>query len=261
MEILGIDIGGSGMKGAMVDVNTGELTTERYRLQTPQPATPEKMARVVQRLAKRFDWSGPVGCAFPARVKNGVATTASNIDKSCIGDNLAERFSEKIGEPVYIVNDADAAGIAEMSFGAGVGRTDLVLVLTVGTGIGSALFVDRILVANTELGHINVKGRNGEKYASDAARKRRELDWRDWAKRFQHYLNRIEFLIGPDLIILGGGISNPKKRDNYFKKLRTNADLVTAELGNRAGIVGAAMFAANSLAGLHAIPMLELPQR
>lgn len=247
MEILGIDIGGSGMKAAPVDITTGEFLSERKRISTPKPATPKKMAGVVARLAKHFEWNGPIGCAFPARIKNGVALTATNLDKSCVGENIEKHFSEQTGLPVFVLNDADAAGVAEMSFGAGKDRQDLVLVITIGTGIGSALFMQRTLIPNTEFGHINVKGRNGERYSSDATRRRKELSWADWARRFQHYLNRIEFLVGPDLIILGGGISNPRKRGNYFKKLKTRADLKTAELGNRAGIVGAAMYAAKCL--------------
>ena len=248
------------MKAAPVDITTGELTRDRRRISTPRPATPRKMADVVSRLVRYFEWDGPVGCAFPARVKRGVPITATNIDPACVGDNIAERFSQRTGLPVHVLNDADAAGVAEMSYGAGKGRQDLVLVLTVGTGIGSALFIRQTLIPNTELGHVNVKGRNGEKYASDAARQRKELNWSDWARRFQHYLNRIEHLIGPDLIILGGGISNPKKRGNYFRKLTSTAELKTADLGNTAGIVGAAMYAASLSAGSDVVaPVLRAP--
>ncbi len=242
-----------------MDITTGEFLADRKRLSTPKPATPKKMAAVVARLVKHFEWTGPVGCAFPARVKDGVALTATNLDKSCIGHNIAERFSQQTGLPVFVLNDADAAGVAEMCFGAGKDREDLVLVLTIGTGIGSAVFMQRTLIPNTELGHINVKGRNGEQYSSDATRRRKELSWSDWARRFQHYLNRIEFLMGPDLIILGGGISNPRKRGNYFKKLNTRAELRTAQLGNRAGIVGAAMYAAKCLSDAPQPAIPELP--
>ncbi|NNE47667.1 MAG: ROK family protein [Rhodothermales bacterium] len=249
MEILGLDIGGSGIKGAPVNIETGELTADRHRVRTPQPATPKRIIKSVEKLVSHFEWDGPVGCAFPARIKHGVARTASNIDKSCVGYDIARGMTDRIGNPVFVVNDADAAGIAEMSFGAGREHHSLVLVLTVGTGIGSAMFMNRILIPNTEFGHIRVRGRNGERYAADSARKRDKLTWKKWAKRFQHYLDHIEFLVGPELIILGGGISNPSKASHYFDYLKSEGELKIAELSNRAGIVGAAMYAANRLKG------------
>lgn len=249
MEILGLDIGGSGIKGAPVDITTGELTAERHRIRTPQPATPKRIGKAVEKLVGLFEWEGPVGCAFPARIKHGVARTASNIDRSCVGYDLEQGLSDRIGNSVFVVNDADAAGIAEMTHGAGRGRDHLVLVLTVGTGIGSALFMDGSLIPNTEFGHIRVRGRNGEKYAADSARKRDGLTWKKWAKRFQAYLDHIEFLVGPEVIILGGGISNPNKASHYFDYLKAEAEMKIAELGNRAGIVGAAMYGASRLKG------------
>ena len=249
MEILGLDIGGSGIKGAPVSIETGELTAERYRIRTPQPATPKRIGKAVEKLVGYFEWEGAVGCAFPARIRHGIARTASNIDKSCVGYDLEQGLSDRIGSPVFVVNDADAAGIAEMTHGAGRGYEHLVLVLTVGTGIGSALFMNGALIPNTEFGHIRVRGRNGERYAADSARKRDGLTWKKWAKRFQAYLDHIEFLVGPDAIILGGGISNPNKARRYFDYLKSEAEMKTAELGNRAGIVGAAMYAASRLKG------------
>src|SRR5690606_38915635 len=170
---LGIDIGGSGIKGAPVDLETGALTAERHRIATPSPATPQAVAEAVHRMARHFDWHGPIGCAFPARTKQGVAHTASNIDPSWIGTNAEALFSEKTGCPVLLINDADAAGVAEMTYGAGRGREGVVFLLTFGTGIGSALFVDHKLVPNTELGHLYLRGMNvvAEQYAADRVRK------------------------------------------------------------------------------------------
>jgi len=254
VEILGLDIGGSGIKGAPVDTETGTLTAARHRLRTPQPATPKQIAKAVEKLVARFEWDGPVGCAFPARIRHGVARTATNIDASCVGYDLEQGLSDRLGNPVYVVNDADAAGIAEMAHGAGRTHRGVVLLLTVGTGIGSALFMDHILIPNTEFGHIRVRGRNGEKYAADSARRRDGLTWKKWARRFQHYLDHIEYLVGPDVIILGGGISNPNKTSRYFDYLKPEAELKIAELGNRAGIAGAAIYAASRLKGAAGSP-------
>lgn len=240
VSILGIDIGGSGMKAAPVDTTTGELLAERFRLDTPRPATPKAVARVLTQLVEHFDWDGPLGVAMPARVKRGVLQTAANIDKAWIGTNAAKLFRKKTGCPTIVLNDADAAGVAEMAFGAGRGRTDVVLMLTFGTGIGSALFHRGRLVPNTELGHLEFRGGEAEHYAADSARKREELSWEKWAKRVQKFLDHIEFILDPDLIILGGGVSRPQKRALYFSHLKTQADLLPAELQNEAGIVGAA---------------------
>lgn len=240
MEILGIDIGGSGIKGAPVDTESGQLLKERLRIPTPKPATPEKVVEVVHEIAEHFKWKDAIGCAFPARIKKGIARTAANVDNSWLGTNVETLIEEKTGCPTVALNDADAAGVAEMAFGAGRGRKDLVMLLTFGTGIGSALFVNQILVPNTEFGHLELHGGDAELYAADSARKRDDLKWSDWAKRVQEYLDVIEFLIAPDLIIIGGGVSKPSKRERFMPDLITNADLVPAELRNDAGIIGAA---------------------
>lgn len=243
MIVLGIDIGGSGIKGAPVDLETGQLAAERYRIDTPQPATPAKVAKGVARVVEHFGWSGPIGCTIPARVQHGVALTATNIHSSWIDTPVDVLFSEKTGCPVRVMNDADAAGVASVQYGAGKDRMGVVILLTVGTGIGTALFVDGRLVPGTELGHLDLNGRNAEDYASDRARKRDGLSWKQWAKRFQVYLNTVEFLFAPDLIILGGGVSRPSKKGRYFPYLQTRAELVTAILENEAGIIGAAYMA------------------
>lgn len=240
MELLGIDVGGSGIKGAPVDIRTGELTAERRRVKTPERARPAAVARAVHDIVKHFDWKGPVGCAMPARIKHGVARTAANIDPSWIGTDVAELFGSRTGCPIIVINDADAAAVAEMEFGAGRERTDTVLLLTVGTGIGSALFHERVLLPNTELGHLYLHGMIAEHYASDRSRKEQNLSWKAWAGRFQEYLTHVERLLDIDLIILGGGVSKPKKKDKYWRYLKTEAELDTAQLENEAGIIGAA---------------------
>jgi polyphosphate glucokinase len=249
VHVLGIDIGGSGIKGAPVDISTGSLSADRYRIQTPQPATPQKVAKAVGRIAAHFEWTGPIGCTLPARVQHGVAHTATNIHKSWIDTAVDALFSSQTGLPVRVLNDADAAGVASMAFGAGKDRTDLVLMLTVGTGIGSALFINRQLVPNTELGHLDLDGRNAELFCSDRARKRDGLSWKQWAKRFQVYLDTVEFLFAPDLIILGGGISRASKVSKYLRYLSTRAELVPSILENEAGIIGAAYAARDLAAG------------
>ena len=244
MEILGIDIGGSGIKGARVDVQTGEMLSDRERISTPQPATPDAVGDAVAEIAQHFEWEGLIGCALPARVKRGIAMTAANIDDGWIGTDAEKLISKKTGCPTIALNDADAAGVAEMTFGAGKGREDLVLLLTFGTGIGSALFNDGRLVPNTEFGHVILpgqdKGKDAEDYAADSARKNDDLSWKKWAKRVQEYLEHIEFILSPDLIIIGGGVSRPKKYDKYLDLLSTEAELMPAQLQNEAGIIGAA---------------------
>ncbi len=240
VNILGIDIGGSGVKGAPVDIATGQLTAERFRIPTPQPATPKAVAKAVRDVVDHFGWEGPIGCTIPARVKKGVVLTAANIDRRWIGTNAAHLIEEKTGCRTFVLNDADAAGVAEMAFGEGRHRDDFVMVLTVGTGIGSALFINHHLVPNTELGHLELDGRDAESHAADSARKREDLSWKAWARRFQRYLEYIEFLFAPDLIIIGGGISRPKKWEKFSGHLKTEADLMPAHLQNEAGIIGAA---------------------
>ena len=241
MQVLGIDIGGSGIKGALVDVERGTLRSERVRIATPQPSKPPAVARVVGEIARSFAWRGPVGCTFPAIMKQGVAHSASNVDASWIGTDAAKLFHRATHRQVTVLNDADAAGLAEVRFGAGRARRGVVLVLTVGTGIGSALFVDGCLVPNTELGHVEVHGVKAEHRASDRVRKEKGLGWKRWSRRLDEVLRHLEFLFSPDLIIVGGGVS--KQHDRYLHLLRVKAPVVPAELRNEAGIVGAALAA------------------
>ncbi|AEG02084.1 polyphosphate--glucose phosphotransferase [Methylomonas methanica] len=246
MHILGVDIGGSGIKGAVVDTVTGELITERHRIETPQPATPEAVAAVLAQLVLHFNWTGPVGCGFPAAIQHGVARTASNISKAFIGTDIDSLFSEATNCPCYCVNDADAAGMAEMQFGEGAGRPGVVLLVTIGTGLGSALFTDGHLIPNTELGHMYLdNGLEAERYASDAVRKVEDLGWKSWGNRFNAFLTLMENLFWPDLIILGGGAS--KKFDKFKEQLKVEAPVKTAAFLNQAGIVGAALFAKSRL--------------
>ena len=244
MEFLGIDIGGSGIKAAPVDTESGRLTADRARVPTPESGRPDAIIHVIGELVHHFDWTGPIGCAFPARIKEGIVQTATNVGGAFIGLDFGAAVSDAIGLPVSTLNDADAAGLAEMTFGAGRERRDLVLMLTIGTGIGTALFVNGTLVPNTELGHVDVGGKVGEDYASDRVRETRDLSWKKWAKRLQNYLDRIEFLLSPDLIILGGGVSRPDRAGEFMPLLKTEAELVPAQLANHAGIVGAALYAA-----------------
>ncbi|MDX9954025.1 MAG: ROK family protein [Anaerolineae bacterium] len=239
MKVLGIDIGGSGIKGAPVDTKSGELLEERFRLVTPQPSTPAAVAEVVGEVARHFKWRGAVGCGFPAVVQHGVTMTAANVDAGWIGADAAKLLAKATDCPVVVLNDADAAGIAEMKFGAGERRKGLVLIVTIGTGLGTALFIDGRLVPNTELGHIELRGEDAEVWASDAARERKELSWEAWALYFNEYLVKLERLVWPDLIILGGGAS--KKFDLFCSALTVKAEVVPAEMRNEAGIVGAAL--------------------
>lgn len=242
MDVLGIDIGGSGIKGAVVDIGTGAFKTERYRLATPEGARPQDVAATVAEIVKYFGYQGPVGIGFPAVVIHGVCLSAANIDASWVGTDVNEVVGKAIGLPVYTVNDADAAGVAEMRLGAGRDfRRGVVIMLTIGTGIGSAVFSDGHLVPNTELGHIEIRGKDAERRASDAARKRKDLSWKAWARRFQEYLDRLEFLFWPDVIILGGGAS--KESEQYLSQLKTRAKIIPARLLNQAGIIGAAIYA------------------
>ncbi len=241
-KILGIDFGGSGIKGAIVNTKTGELVTERHRIPTPSPSTPDSVAKVIKEIADFFSWDGAIGIGFPAVVLNGVALSAANIDKGWVNTNVNKHVSKITKLPAYTVNDADAAGLAEMKFGAGKNVKGTVFLLTVGTGIGSVIFSRGKLVPNTELGHVIMpNGNEAEIYASDATRKREELSWDDWAKRFDEYLNYIESLFWPDLFIIGGGVS--KKQEKFFEHLTVKAKVVPAQLLNNAGIVGAAMAA------------------
>ena len=241
-KILGIDVGGSGIKGSVVDVTTGELLYERHRIETPQPATPENIAETIKKIADHFDYKGKIGCGFPAVIKNGVIMTASNIDKSNINVDANQLFSQITGCEVNVVNDADAAGIAEITFGEGKSFSGVVLVLTIGTGIGSALFVDGKLVPNTEFGHIYMKkGMIAEKYTSDAVRKKKNLSWSKWGKRFNEYLTYLDRIVNPELIIIGGGTS--KKIEKFEDRITIKTPLKPAKLLNEAGLIGAAVSA------------------
>ena len=238
--VLGIDIGGTGIKGAPADTRSGQLLADRHRILTPHPATPDAVTDVVAQLAKFFDWSGPTGATFPAVVKDGVARTAANVDPAWIGTDAAAKFSKAIGGEVTVVNDADAAGVAEMTFGAGKGRRGLVIMITLGTGIGSALFMDGVLVPNTELGHLKMGEHDAEHLAAESVREKHGLSWKDWSKRVVEYLVMVEALFTPDLFVIGGGVS--KKADKFFPHLGdVQTEIVPAQLLNEAGIVGAAL--------------------
>ncbi|MER6537755.1 polyphosphate--glucose phosphotransferase [Streptomyces sp. 900105755] len=242
MQIFGVDIGGSGIKGAPVDLDKGDLAQERYKVLTPHPATPDSVADGVKQVVDHFGWSGPVGLTFPGVITDGThIRTAANVDKSWIDTDARKLFSERLGGlPVTVVNDADAAGVAEMEFGAGRDRKGVVLLLTFGTGIGSALFVDGELVPNTELGHLELGGHDAEKKASSKAKEDEELNWEHWARRVTKYLAHVEMLFTPNLFIIGGGVS--RKADKFLPYIEgIKAEIVPAQLQNNAGIVGAAM--------------------
>jgi polyphosphate glucokinase len=239
MRVFGIDVGGSGIKGAPVDTETGELVAERVRIKTPRPATPEAIVETAVEVVRRSGWEGPVGCGFPAVIKDGVVRTAANIDQAAIGFDMQGRLEQELEAPVRVINDGDAAGLAEMRWGAGREESGVVLMLTLGTGIGTSLFLGGRLVPNTELGHIEVRGEDAEHRASDGARKREDLSWREYAGRLDEYLHKIEDLLWPDLIVMGGGIS--KKSEKFFPHLTTRTPIARAEMFNEAGIAGAAL--------------------
>ncbi|GLW59420.1 polyphosphate--glucose phosphotransferase [Kitasatospora phosalacinea] len=240
--VFGVDIGGSGIKGAPVDLDRGALAQERHKVLTPHPSGPDEVIAAVREVVRHFDHRGPVGLTFPGVVVDGRTTTAANVDKGWIGLDAAARFSEALGLPATVVNDADAAGIAEVTYGAGRGRGGVVLLLTFGTGIGSALFSDGVLVPNTELGHLELRGKDAERRASSAAKERHDLSWPEWAGRVDEYLDLVEMLFSPQLIVIGGGVS--RKHEKFLPLLKERrAEVVPAELRNDAGIVGAAMAA------------------
>jgi polyphosphate glucokinase len=244
MEILGIDIGGTGIKGAPVDIASGTLLAERYRLKTPSPATPAAVSEAVVQVVEHFHWQGPVGCGFPAVVCHGAVRTASNIAKTWIGQDARALFEVATGCAVTVINDADAAGYAEMHFGAGRGVSGTVLLVTLGTGVGTAVFINGHLLPNTELGHIEINGRNAETWAAAGVRERKKLCWEKWAKRLDIYLTALQGYLWPDLIILGGGVS--KKHEKFLPLLTLDARIVPAHLRNKAGIIGAAPAAAEA---------------
>ena len=241
MEILGIDIGGTGIKGAIVNTQKGTLITERYRVLTPNPATPEAVSKIIYNFTKHFQWNGPIGCGFPSVVQKDIVKTASNIDKSWVNINLAELISRVTSCKTKVINDADAAGIAEMKFGSGKGNKDVVIMITVGTGIGSAIFTNGKLFPNTEFGQIIFRGDIAEKYISGKIKKDQNLSWKKWSFRFNEYIEYIEKLIYPDMIIIGGGLC--KKSEKFIEYISANSKIEIAQLRNNAGIIGAAMYA------------------
>ncbi len=241
MKILGIDVGGSGIKGAVVDTKKGKLLTDRYRIPTPQPATPRAIIDTICKIVRNFDWKGPVGCGFPAAVVNEVVKTASNIDESWIGVNASEQIEDATGCPTHLVNDVDAAGYAEMKFGAGKNEKGTVFIAAFGTGIGTAIFRNRELVPNTELGFLKLHGMPAEHYAANSVREREELDWETWGRRVGEYLEEAESLFWPNLIIVGGGVS--KKFHKFHQYISVQTPVVPAKNRNHAGIIGAALAA------------------
>jgi polyphosphate glucokinase len=251
MQALGIDIGGTGMKAAPVDVATGTLLADRKKILTPKPATPKAVAEVVRELTEAFGWTGITGATFPGVVTEGTIRTAANLDKSWLGTDAAALFGQVTGGDVAVLNDADAAGVAEMTFGAGKGDRRTVLMLTFGTGIGSALFNGGSLVPNTEFGHIEIRGKDAELRASERGKTEHGWGWKEWAQRVDEYMQHVEALVSPDLIIIGGGVS--KECEKWVPMLtNVRAEIVPATLLNDAGIVGAAMAAAGMAAtGTH----------
>jgi len=247
MEVLGVDIGGSGIKGGIVDTVAGVMLGERFRVATPIPAKPHPVADSILKITNHFNWKGKVGAGFPGVVRHGVVLTAVNLHhKSWVGTNIDQLFQEKTGLPAKVINDADAAGLAEMRLGAGKGRENgVVLMLTLGTGIGSAIFVNGHLLPNTELGHLEMNGKDAEKRASAAVKEEKKLSWEEWGVRLNLYMKHVESLIYPDLIIIGGGVSN--KFAQFRKYIQVEAEIVPAKFLNNAGIIGAALVAAESL--------------
>ncbi|HEX2420122.1 MAG TPA: ROK family protein [Acidimicrobiia bacterium] len=243
---LGIDIGGSGIKGNLVDTASGDLLSDRFRIDTPQPSLPDAVADVVRQIAEHFEASSRFGCTFPAVVKGGVTLSAANVDKSWIGTDARALFSEATGLDVVVINDADAAGVAEMAFGAGRGRLGVVVLLTFGSGIGSAVFVDGVLVPNTEFGHLELRGHSPvEDWAAASVKDDKNLSWSAWAKRVDRFLHHLQTVVSPDLFIIGGGVS--RKWDSWGALLTIEVETVPAALRNEAGIVGAALVASRSV--------------
>lgn len=235
----GVDIGGSGIKGAPVDLVRGELADKRHRIPTPRPATPQAVGEVVRDLMDHFGWGGAAGCTFPAVVQGGITRTAANVNDAWIDCRADETLSTITGRELHLINDADAAGLAEVRFGAARDVGGVVVVLTLGTGIGSAIFLDGRLLPNTEFGHLEVRGKAAEQRASDRTRKTKELGWQQWAGRLEEVLRRIEDLLWPDLFVIGGGVS--KRHESFLPLVKTRTPVVPAALRNDAGIIGAAL--------------------
>jgi polyphosphate glucokinase len=241
MQVLGIDVGGSGIKGAPVSIATGQLLTERLRIKTPKGAEPESIADVVAEIADSFKWKGRIGIGFPAPIKAGVAMMAANVSEKWVGLNGDDLFTGRTGRKCTMINDADAAGLAEMEFGAGKGQPGTVILITLGTGIGTAVFHRGNLLPNTEFGHLDMNGMDAEDRASDAVREREDLSWKKYAERLTNYLEEMEKLFWPDLFIIGGGIS--RQSDKYIPLLEVETPVIPAQFMNEAGIVGAALAA------------------
>jgi polyphosphate glucokinase len=235
----GVDIGGSGIKGAKVDLATGQLASERVKIPTPQTYGIDEVVQTVLDVVARAGWEGPFGCTFPGIVKRGVLHSAANLGPHWVGIDFAELLSQRSGHKVVVLNDADAAGLAEVDFGVAKGRDGVVIITTLGTGIGSALFLDGKLLPNTEFGHLEIDGEIAEKRASSAAKTREDLSYKQWAMRLQRFYSHLDFLFSPDLLVVGGGIS--RKSEKYLPLIETRAELVPAQLENQAGIAGAAM--------------------
>lgn len=239
--LLGIDIGGTHIKGAPVDLKSGRLVTERFRVPTPKPATQDAVMDAVAQIVKHFSWKGPIGCTFPGVVRRNEILTAPHLHNSWIGVSASEVMQKRLGQPVTVLNDADAAALAESRFGAGKGEQGTILMVTVGTGLGTGLVYRGVVIPNTELGHIEVNGKDAESRASNAARENKNMRWKKWARHLSDYLQRLEDLINPELLIIGGGVAEDAER--FFPHLRTRTRTVAARLGNSAGIVGAAIAA------------------
>jgi polyphosphate glucokinase len=250
--VVGIDIGGTGIKGAPVDLAAGQFAAPRVRIPTPSPATPERVAEVVAEVLAELDAPGPIGLTLPAVVRSGIVETASNIGQEWIGTNAVELFQRATARPVGVVNDADAAGLAEVRFGAGRTRSGVVVVITLGTGIGSAVFVDGTLVPNSELGHLPLHHEDAENWTAESVREEDDLTWKRWAHRLQRYLELVERVLWPELIIVGGGVS--KKSDKFLPRINIRTELVAAQLHNDAGIVGAALVAPGHVPATHPAP-------
>lgn len=240
MQILGIDVGGSGIKGAIVDLNKGKMLTERYRIPTPQPATPAAVTHVIEKIIKHHKWKGPVGCGFPTSIKHGICLTESNLHKQWVGLHAEDYFSESVGLPFRVVNDADAAALAEMNFGAGRNKKGLVLVITLGTGIGSGAFYNGVLLPNFELGQLHFKEYEKiEHYAANSARKNEDMTFKKWGKRINKVLKYYNLVFSPDLFIIGGG--GAKYLPQIEEYITVNVPVIPAKTLNEAGIIGAAM--------------------
>lgn len=244
MTLLGVDIGGSGIKGAPVDTESGQLLAERLRIPTPAPSAPDAVAAVIKQITDSFGGiDGPVGITFPGVVKSGRVLTAANMDAAWVGFDAATFFSAKLGRAALVVNDADAAGLAEIRLGAGRGIAGTVVLLTLGTGIGSAVFLDGRLVPNTEFGHIEVRGKEAEARAAERIREEKDLGWPEWGERVGEVVAKLAFLLNPDLVIIGGGVS--RKADKFLPVVQgmVKVPVVPAQLQNQAGLVGAALVA------------------